>query len=43
VGDDGCFYENQYPLAMPESELACGLFEFTKDMPDVTELTNQEP
>ena len=32
VGDDGCFYENQDPLAMPESELACGLFEFTKDM-----------
>jgi Caenorhabditis protein of unknown function, DUF268 len=30
VGDDGCLYEDQDPLALPESELACGLFEFTK-------------
>ena len=43
VGDDGCFYENQDPLALPENELACGLFEFTKGMSDAPELPNQEP
>jgi hypothetical protein len=30
VGDDGRLYEDTNPLAIPESELACGLFEFTK-------------
>jgi SAM-dependent methyltransferase len=30
VGDDGSIYENIDPLKIPESELACGLFEFTK-------------
>jgi len=30
VGDDGNLYEDRDPLAMPPSELACGLFEFTK-------------
>jgi hypothetical protein len=31
VGDDGNFYENTDPLALPASEMACGLFEFTKE------------
>ncbi len=31
VSDDGRFCENQPPLYLPESELACGLFEFTKN------------
>ena len=31
VGDDGALYENTDPLALPKSEMACGLFEFTKD------------
>jgi hypothetical protein len=30
VGDDGNLYEENDPLSLPESELACGLFEFTK-------------
>jgi hypothetical protein len=30
VGDDGNLYENNDPMTMPASELACGLFEFTK-------------
>lgn len=30
VGDDGALYPNTDPLALPESEMACGLFEFTK-------------
>jgi hypothetical protein len=30
VGDDGRLNENTDPLALPESEMACGLFEFTK-------------
>lgn len=30
VGDDGSLYENASPLALPSSEMACGLFEFTK-------------
>lgn len=30
VGDDGKLYENRSALALPPSELACGLFEFTK-------------
>lgn len=30
VGDDGMLYENVDPLQMPDSEMACGLFEFTK-------------
>jgi predicted SAM-dependent methyltransferase len=30
VGDDGRFYEDIDPLAIPESNMACGLFEFTK-------------
>ena len=30
VGDDGCLYEDVNPLQLPESDLACGLFEFTK-------------
>jgi hypothetical protein len=30
VGDDGRLYENTDPLNLPESEMACGLFEFTK-------------
>jgi hypothetical protein len=31
VGDDGNLYENTDPLALPASEMACGLFEFTKE------------
>jgi hypothetical protein len=31
VGDDGRLYEDQDPLHLPESEMACGLFEFTKN------------
>lgn len=30
VGDDGALYEDQDPLQLPVSELACGLFEFVK-------------
>jgi hypothetical protein len=30
VGDDGLLHENVSPSQMPESEMACGLFEFTK-------------
>jgi hypothetical protein len=30
VGDDQRLYENVHPLDMPDSEMACGLFEFTK-------------
>ena len=30
VGDDGDLYEDVDPLTVPKSELACGLFEFTK-------------
>jgi hypothetical protein len=30
VGDDGSLYEDNDPAAMPPSELACGLFEFTR-------------
>lgn len=30
VGDDGNLYEDIDPLSLPPSELACGLFEFTK-------------
>lgn len=30
VGDDGLLYQDQDPLTLPQSELACGLFEFTK-------------
>ncbi len=30
VGDDGDLYEDVDPSALPKSELACGLFEFTK-------------
>jgi hypothetical protein len=30
VGDDGHLYEENDPLDMPESEMACGLFEFSK-------------
>jgi hypothetical protein len=30
VGDDGALYPNTEPLALPDSEMACGLFEFTK-------------
>lgn len=30
VGDDGALYEGLDPVAMPLSELACGLFEFTR-------------
>lgn len=30
VGDDDRLYEDVRPLDMPQSELACGLFEFTK-------------
>ena len=30
VGDDGSLYLDTDPLALPESEMACGLFEFTK-------------
>ncbi len=30
VGDDGHIYEDVDALKIPESELACGLFEFTK-------------
>ena len=30
VGDDGCLYQDTTPLNMPKSEMACGLFEFTK-------------
>jgi Caenorhabditis protein of unknown function, DUF268 len=30
VGDDGSIYQNTDPFALPASEMACGLFEFTK-------------
>lgn len=30
VGDNGDFYENLDPASAPDSEYACGLFEFTK-------------
>lgn len=30
VADDGSLHENTSPLALPTSEMACGLFEFTK-------------
>lgn len=30
VGDDGTFHGNTDPKQLPESEMACGLFEFTK-------------
>jgi hypothetical protein len=30
VGDDGSLYQDTDPLALPNSDLACGLFEFTK-------------
>jgi len=30
VGDDGVLYENRDPRRLPQSEMACGLFEFTK-------------
>lgn len=30
VGDDGKLYQNRDPRDLPPSELACGLFEFTK-------------
>ena len=30
VGDDGSLYEDQDPGRFPQSEMACGLFEFTK-------------
>jgi Caenorhabditis protein of unknown function, DUF268 len=30
VADDGSLHENTAPLALPPSEMACGLFEFTK-------------
>lgn len=30
VGDDGSLYENRDPANLPDSEMACGLFEFTK-------------
>jgi hypothetical protein len=30
VGDDGDFYEEKDPGNLPQSEMACGLFEFTK-------------
>jgi hypothetical protein len=30
VGDDDLLYEDRDPLKMPPSEMACGLFEFTK-------------
>lgn len=30
VGDDGKLYEDTDPLSLPQSELACGLFEFSK-------------
>jgi Caenorhabditis protein of unknown function, DUF268 len=30
VGDDGDLHENRAPSELPDSEMACGLFEFTK-------------
>jgi hypothetical protein len=33
ISDDGSLLEDQNPLALPPSELACGLFEFTKRIP----------
>ncbi len=30
VGDDGCLYEDRDPIGIPDSDWACGLFEFTK-------------
>lgn len=30
VGDDGCLYEDIDPIRIPDSDWACGLFEFTK-------------
>jgi len=30
VGDDDLFYQDRDPLKLPTSEMACGLFEFTK-------------
>ena len=32
VGDDGALYQDTNPSLMPKSNLACGLFEFTKVM-----------
>jgi len=33
VGDDGDLYEDTDPRALPPSEMACGLFEFSKSQP----------
>jgi len=33
VADDGSLHENADPRSMPASEMACGLFEFTKGAP----------
>jgi hypothetical protein len=41
VGDDGNLYEDRDPLAMPASEMACGLYEFTKAMPGTQDQTGQ--
>jgi hypothetical protein len=30
VGDDGLLYQDSLPRELPDSEMACGLFEFTK-------------
>jgi hypothetical protein len=36
VGDDGSLHENTAPLSLPKSEMACGLFEFTKTADPIT-------
>lgn len=41
VGDDGNLYEDQDPLTMPASEMACGLFEFSKAMPGTRDQAGQ--
>jgi hypothetical protein len=37
IADEGCLYENQDPLEILPSEFACGLFEFTKPLPEQAE------
>ena len=38
VSDEGDLYQNTDPLAIPSSELACGLFEFTKTKPTASQV-----
>ncbi len=41
VGDDGNLYEDEDPLTMPASEMACGLFEFSKATPGTQDQAGQ--